>query len=292
MFTHLKKGGLYLLSSSHVWLRLGLVLAAVGALWCGCSSKSGQKGTELDERYKDWLTVSAENVVIRYPADHQFASQMGELARGYVSALRRDCRLLEIPVPRDTLTVYFYKDYQQGREMTGQNYPFATKHTILFWQPARVGASLMRYLLPRWSDKEPQYKFLKHGLIALLDDSGRNYHQMTRTFQDSSMFIGLVDLSKDSTVDSDIERYQSAEGASFVDFILYTYGMPALKALYLAGSPIELISKGVLRTDVDSLQAKWLRYVDLVVAGQQPPREKMPWSGGKRPADTTHKEGK
>jgi len=103
------------------------------------------------------------------------------------------------------------------------------------------------------------------------------------------LFIPLLELAVDTIVNSDLERYQSGEAASFVDFLLYSYGMPVLRMLYLADSPIELVVPGQLMITVDSLQTEWLTYINQVLRGEIPPRKEMPWSTGKPKSDSANK---
>jgi hypothetical protein len=234
----------------------------------GCGGDEAPEST--DQRYLAWKTASFNNVKIFYPAYHIHADKMSEFARLYARQIAVDCRLLQIPVPAETLVVYHYTGFGQGREMTGREYPFAEDSVIHFWTPSHRGTTIMQYLLPKWINKEPSYRFLKHGLISLMDASGQSYHRITWDMVQDSTFIPLVELATDSTVDSNLERRQSAEGASFCDYILVKYGVKGLAYLYRAESPIELAAPGILGLSVDSLQSEWLRLVEQVVAGRLP----------------------
>jgi len=256
---------------------LGLLLA------CSNEPEGGTSGG-LDPRYADWKTITYRNIRVRYPEGHLFEDRMLDFARGYPGVIERDCRLLEIPVPTETLTVLYHTGVLQGREWTGRQYPFVEDSTIYFWMPSFLGPTLMEYLMAKWVSIEPRYQFLKHGLYSLADYSGQNYHEFTQSFLDTAGFIPLVELSTDTLVNSNKERIQSAEGASFVDFILYTYGQPVLNALYRADAPIDEVIPTMLNITADSLQAEWLDYVWTIMAGETPRRKKMPWS---EPPDST-----
>lgn len=267
-------------------LILGLVVAISGWI-IGCSGSDESSDTTPGDsmaEYKDWKQYTYQRVRLMYPPDHPHADKMGNITRGYISAIKRDCALLEIPVPRDTLKVFFYNDVEQGRKMTGREYSFVVGDTIHMWMPTPLGAPLMQWILPFWIAKVPQYQFLQNGLISLVDDSKRDYHAMVQGYVDSAIFIGLSDLAVDTTADVNLERYQSGEAASFIDFMLYTYGMPALHALYLAESPFDMTVQGILKINTDSLQAEWVDYIYRVNRGETPPRKIMPWST--QPADS------
>jgi hypothetical protein len=153
----------------------------------------------------------------------------------------------------------------QGREMTGREYPFADSNAIHFWLPSFYGPTLVQYLIPRWQDVEPKFRFLKHGIIALFDYSGQNYHKSTLGYIEEGKFIPLRELAEDTTVNSNTERHQSAEAASFVDFIVYHYRIRGLNELYRSRESFEDAVQRIFQMPVDSLEHMWLDYVKLVV---------------------------
>jgi len=236
------------------------VLALVISL-CGCSHQAENGKKPVNDKYKDWKTYTYKNIKIIYPSGHPLVDSFHDMAQGYLTALRRDCQFLGIDVPQDTLVVYYYSGYGQGRKMTGREYPFADSTAIYFWVPNFYGPTLMQYLLPKWQNVEPKYPFLKHGLIALFDYSGQNYHQSTMNYFSEGKFIPLKELVVDTTVNSDTERHQSAEAASFIDFIVYYFGIQGLEMLYRSRAPFEKTVEGIFMIPVDSLQGLWLDFV-------------------------------
>ena len=263
-----------------ICLTIACILVFVSFLACLSTPDEPRLGDggRLDPRYNNWETTTFANIRIKYPAGHLHADGMADLARGYPGAIIRDCRMLEIPVPTETLTVIYYTGLGQGEEWTGHDYPFVVDSTIYFWLPSFLGPTIAHYLLPKWVDSEPRYQFLRHGLISLLDESRQNYHEFTGSYLDTAGFMPLVELAVDTTIDSNRERLQSGMAASFVDFILYTYGQPLLKALYKADEPIEFAVPELLDISVDSLQAEWLNLVKIVSSGGMPPRKPTPWT--------------
>ncbi len=228
---------------------------------CSGQSESGEKEQQtVNSKYQDWKTFTYQNIKIIHPAGHPLENNLGDMAAGYVTALRRNCEFLEIDAADDTLIIYFYTGFGQGREMTGEEYPFADSAAIHFWFPSFYGPTLMQYLLLKWHGVEPRYRFLKHGLIALFDYSGQNYHQFTLRHIEEGKFIPLNELAADTTVNSNTERLQTAEAASFVDFISYHFGIQGLDLLYLARAPFETAVEGIFTIPVDSLEKLWLDF--------------------------------
>ncbi|MDH4035672.1 MAG: hypothetical protein OEV80_17915, partial [candidate division Zixibacteria bacterium] len=132
-----------------------------------------------------------------------------------------------------------------------------------------------------WLDKQPQYQFLKHGMITLLDYSGNNYHDLTWRYYQNDSLVPLTELAVDTTVDSDKERWRSALSASFVDFLVIHYGMEGLRLMYRAETDWSLATHGILHAPSDTLQAQWLTFVEQVVKGEWPPQRPDSATGGK-----------
>jgi len=245
-----------------------VVIAGCAMASIGCKEKSQETpkpAPVADTRYTDWKTFNFQNIRILYPPGHPLESTLVSMAEGYVRSIKRVDELLGMAPFYDTLKVYFYSGYGQGRELTGQQYPFADSQAIHFWLPSFYGPTLMQYLLPRWAPDPPRHAFLKHGLIALFDFSGQNYHASTIGYWNAREFIPLSKLATDTAVNSNEERFQSAEAASFCAYVLADFGPQALRELYL--SPVSFDSS-VMQTcfaPIDTVQSHWLNYVKLNV---------------------------
>jgi len=256
----------------NIWLVL-IGLAGLLLTITGCGGDSDDTG--VPDIYQDWDMATHGNVKVFYPSYHVLANQMTESARLYGRQVATSCRVLQIPIPAETLVVYHYTGFGQGREMTGREYPFAEDSVIHFWTPSHRGTTVMHYLLPKWIDKEPTYEFLKHGLYVLLDASGKNYHSLTMNRVNDGSFIPLVELAADTTVDSNLELHQSAEAASFVDFMLFSYGVRGLAFLYRAESDFAITVEGLMGLKADSLQAEWLDFADKAARGELPAQKQL-----------------
>ncbi len=238
-----------------------VLVMAVAAFCLVCSKQKPAAQGPNAYQYKDWMTYSYENVKIIYPPSHPLASSLEPMSKGYTKAIRQICRFLKIDIPPDTLVIYYYTGFGQGREMTGREYPFAEGSAIHFWLPSFYGPTLMQYLIPRWQDAEPKYSFLKLGLIALFDYSGLNCYEWTQGYLDKGDFIPLQELAEVTTAYSDTARHESAEAATFVDFIVYHFGIEGLNRLYTTEAPFEEAVAEIFKMPVDSLEGLWLDFV-------------------------------
>lgn len=242
-----------------------LVVLAVIAMAIACSRQQESGKPAVPNPYEGWKYFTSENVRIFYPPGHPNEAQFPEVCSRYVDAIRQVTEKLGMEPYTDTLLVIYYSGWGSGREITGREYPFGTDSAIHLWLPSFPGPTLMQHLLPRWVPLEPRSAFLKHGLIALFDFSGQNYHLSTIRHYNQGKFIGLADLAADTTVNSNIERYQSAEAASFVAFCLAQAGEEGIRALYASQLPFEQSSRTLFGLEVDSLETLWLRFVRLNV---------------------------
>lgn len=235
-----------------------LFVALIGLLTLSCSEKPF-----LGEAYKGWVFHTNENIKIYYRPGHPQEDRIPEMSRQYHAAINQICTILKMDRPTDTMVIVYYPGYKTGREMTGREYPFAEDSIVYFWQPSWFGPALMRYMIPRWSADTTRFPFLYHGLIAALDFSGQFYHGMVMQHLAADRYVPLAELPTDTAVNSDLERLESAEGASFIAYLLEAYrpnGVEKLKSLYEADEPFPEAVRDVFDLSVDSLERAWLAY--------------------------------
>jgi hypothetical protein len=182
------------------------------------------------------------------------------MAAAYERVLKQVTTALDMPLPTDTLRVRFYTGWQQGREMTGKSYPFAGDTLIHFWLPSYLGITLMQWYLPHWSSVTPRYDFLRHGMYAAFDASGQNYNAATVNYYNRGEFEPLAQLTVDTAVNSDTERYQTAFAASLVQFILTTYGPEKLKLVYESRVSFPETVRKEFGMSLDQFQSAWLDF--------------------------------
>jgi hypothetical protein len=238
-----------------------LVLFILVAVLTACSSQPEEPDPFDDPKYEGWKVYTYQNVKILYQPGHPQEAGFEQVAAGYVRAMAGVSEMLNMPVPDDTIRVIFYTGWGQGREMTGQQASFVEDGVIHFWVPSHLGVTFMHWFLPHWVPTGPAHEFLWHGLVTLFDYSGYDYHKMTLDYIENGRFIPLADLAVDSTIDSNTERLQSAEAASFVAFALAWYGPDQLKMLYRTDIPFDRLVRDSLFVTVDSLQNQWINVI-------------------------------
>ncbi|HOD65288.1 MAG TPA: hypothetical protein PK186_01600 [candidate division Zixibacteria bacterium] len=240
---------------------LGLVLAACQ------SDKKETSPSAADDPYAGWKTYTNGTLRVHYPEGHPMAAHVEEMAHVFPALMRRDAQFFQVPVPTDTIEVYFYTGVGHGHKITGTYYPYADTSVIHFWLPSNYGPIMAQLMLKRWYPGEPKFRFLKHGVRALLEFAGVNYHQRTQELIDSGKFVSLAELAADTASDdypdTESEQIRRALGASFVDFLVVHEGIRAFGMMYSSPLPFDSTVQRMFSVSADSLQQLWLNFVPL-----------------------------
>ena len=253
-------------------LILGLILS------CGTkdenSSKNNLKTDTLKEEniatqkestdtlYGNWIPYTYEDILILHPSEHVFADNLKDMVLGFIKFRKQVCDYFRVPIPEDTIYIYYYTGYGQMEEYTGIDYPSVDSNKIHFSMPYNLGASMTEYILYNWHPEKPQFNFVKQGIMALFDFSGQDYHEMTLNFIDEKRLVPLKELVADTTINMFREKYQSAESASFIAFILEHYHLEGLEKLYLSKDPFPKAVNKIFKTNVNVLQNRWLEFAE------------------------------
>ncbi len=242
-------------------LSISLLILFATLLIAACSgdkSKPADDHAAVDSVYGNWQTFTYSGIRIHHAPHHFRDTLFHEDAQYWDAIRRRQAKFLNIPVPPDTIDVMYFTGPGRGKAVTGREYPFVRHDTIFFWQPSFYGPVMARYMINKWHPGPTNFPFLREGIIALLDFSGQNYHELTLRNIDEDRFEPLAELAVDTAVNSDVERRKTTEAASFVDFIVFHYGTKALDAMYGADGSFDAVVKGLFMISVDSLQTLWL----------------------------------
>jgi hypothetical protein len=240
-----------------------------GAMTETAEARSASSSTNAGglDKYAAWDTIASGNVKIIYPSGHPLAESFQTTAEGYPHAIGRICDFLTMLPPRETLVVYYYTGLFHGRAVTGKEWTFATDSAIHFWLPGYLGPSLVEYVAERWVPTGTRHRFLKEGLMTLFDFSGQNYYQFMDNFFKTDSLIPLSQLAVDTATNVYTERWQSAEAATFVDFVVYTWDSEGLRVLWQNQDPFEKAVPKLFNITVDEMQEMWLEFVRKTNAG-------------------------
>ncbi len=234
-----------------------------------CSSDTETQKTEIDSTkasvYESWETAQYQNIKVVFPPGHLFTAQMTDNAKLYKTVLRRNAQFFRLPEPTDTIVMFYFTGFGQGQEITQSEFPSINGDTVYYWSGNTFGIPSAMYMLHKWTNVEPKYKFLYHGIMRLLDASGRDYHSMTFTFIDSNKFMPLAELITNERTDYNWEAYQSAEAASFIDYFVFKYGIDNFKLLYESQLPFDSTVQSITKLNTKYLQKDWLKVISQVI---------------------------
>lgn len=216
-----------------------------------------------DPKYAAWKRAEFENVIVYYPPGHIHEAQMPQAAKDYKNAITKISGTAQLPVPTDTVRVMYYTGPGQAYEMTGRDFPFGDSLAVHYWPNYSRGPSLLQRLFYSYFGGWSGQRIMHHGLIALFDFAGENHHQTTLEYLRDTFFIPLARLQSDTLMNSDVERYQTAEAGSLVAFILATRGITSIEALYRSTLPFDQAVQQTLGISIDSLQKEWVEFVQL-----------------------------
>lgn len=215
-----------------------------------------------DTLYGDWDQFVYEGVVVFSPPDHMYLDNVQEMVVGFIKFRKQVCDYFMVPVPDETVYIYYYTGFGQLLDYTGKDYPSVDGSKIHFSMPFNLGAPMTEYVLNLWHPIEPQFNFVKQGIMALFDFSGQDYHEMTLNFVDEKILMSLEELVADTTINVYKEKYQSAESASFIAFILEHYHLEGLEKLYLSQDPFPKAVNKNFKTNINVLQNRWLEFAE------------------------------
>ena len=258
--------GLCRILYSRLQITWGLLagLVCLLFLFIGCAKHDPDAWLLSDPAYKGWLVESYQNVRLYYAPGHPHAQEMSGTVRKYQMAINSISKTLGLPTPTDTLKVVWYTGAGQGKELTGHSFPFGDSLGVArFWLPFAFGVPVAQIYVRKWDSTLTRHKFLWHGLIALFDFQGENYHTTTLDFLKQSSFEPLATLAEDTVVNSDSERWQSAEAASFCAYIMGNYGTDRFQHLYDSRLPFDQAVSRTIGISLDSAQVEWLQYAHL-----------------------------
>ena len=246
-----------------------MILVLLSVFW-GCSKESPLVELQHKEAYQDWKIFTYKTVNILYPPNHLQRDNFDEISQGLLAASRRITEWLGTEPYTDSLYIVYYTGFGQGREMTGQRWPYASDGVIYLWQPCFTTLPLADILIKRWAQGDSQNPILKHGLRAALDFTGADYHQRTRDIIERGQFEPISELAQDPGFLSDSERVQSAEAASLVIYILVTYNATELKALYRSDESFDKALEENLGINTDLLERNWLAFINQRTKATEP----------------------
>lgn len=204
----------------------GFFLSMSGDVWIDDVTLERQPGGV--PAYDGWQTYATERLVLRYPPDHPWASDLESHAERFEQALAAIETALEIEV-REPITMFLYRDDTQGKALTGRPLAYAEAERRAVHQgPTNTpGHELVHVVALDMG--YAQTGLFGEGLAVWLDGQPGAYHHARAA---ELLRAGTLP-SLDALLDDFRAQEQGYPAAgSFVGWILETYGLDALRRLY------------------------------------------------------------
>lgn len=213
-------------------VRAGLFLSMSGEAWFDDVELHRQQG--LPPPYADWSTFEAEGIVLRSAKDHPHAAEMKAYANRLTQAKDEICRRLELEFP-ETITVFLYKDLDQGRLLTGGTLDFADpaqRRVHQRWE-SFIGHEMV-HVIAHTTLQNAGTPLLGEGIAVWLNGQPEEaHHRRAAEIQAQGKLPAVADLVQGLR---EQDRAYPAAG-SFCGFLIETHGLEVFKELYPLEDP-------------------------------------------------------
>jgi hypothetical protein len=242
--------------SSVIVAGLG-TLALLAFLLIGC----GGGDEKIDSStYKDWKTYSYGKFTFHYPPGSVWTNKLDGFAQGYNRFVDEICKVLEMPVPEETIDFYIYDSDEHAEELTGRKTPFMTENAIHWSVSTPYAYQLTKFLLHKKGVEPSDFTVLNEGIAYLLDFSSINYHDKTIRIFNSDSLVTLEALGENDVFDTLSMKFKRPESASLCGFITYNYGIQRFLMLWESSVGWQRSIETIFQLPLDEFQTKWIAF--------------------------------
>lgn len=213
-------------------VQLGVFLSMSGDAWIDQVALVKRSGST--PAYGGWLTLESKHVIVRYPKELATAAQIQAYAQRLDAAFESVRKTLDV-VYDEKITVYLYRDGEQGKQLTGRELDFAAPEDRALHQTMRSTISHEMTHVIALKMGYAQTRLLGEGLGVWLDGaSAKDHHERAAKLERDDKLPAL---------DALLDDFRSQEGVSypaagsFCGYVIETFGMPAFKRLYVMTDP-------------------------------------------------------
>ncbi len=235
-------------------VQAGVFLSMSGDAWFDQLELTREKG--LPPPYSDWITLAGKGVTLRYSPAHPHANEMKAKLAELEQSKQTTCRALKVEFP-EMITVFLYKDLEEGKRLTGGELDFADpKGRRVHQQWDSFIGHEMVHVIAHNTLQYGQTGILGEGLAVWLNGAARNRHTTARELLEKGELPSVKDL---------VERFREAKNSypaagSFCGFLIESYGLELFKQLYPLADPSAKL-KELKGKSFEELEPEWLAYI-------------------------------
>jgi len=207
--------------------------------------------------YADWETIESKEIALRFSPAHPSAKQMKDYLRRLEESKRATCSALDVEFP-ERITVYLYRDDEEGRLLAGRDLDFADPRGRAVHQrwESFIGHEMV-HVIAHTVLGDAKTGILGEGIAVWLNgQTPQQHHARAAALMRDGRLPSVDALVGDFRAQS--EGYPSA--GSFCGFFLETYGLEAFKRLYPLGDPSAAAKEAVGKT-FPEMDAEWREYL-------------------------------
>jgi hypothetical protein len=232
-------------------VRLGIFLSMSGQVWVDDLELTVDAGAEPP--YAKWQKKETKHLTLRYSPDPGVGAAVPELAKRMDAAYEQIKKALAVDYD-DRITIYLYKDGDEGQRLVGRELDFAepdsrmvhqTIHSTLSHEMTHCIAHAIGYA---------QTGLFGEGLAVYCNgDKPEETHRAAAKLLADGKLPSVAAMLKDFRKQ---ENGYPAAG-SFCGFVIETYGIEKFKRLYVQTDPAA-VAQDVLGAPLDEIEKSWL----------------------------------
>lgn len=233
---------------------VGLFLSMSGDVWF--DDLEVAKSTGGKPAYGDWLSVETKHLLLRFPQDHPRLKAMKELGEQLDARYEDIVKRLGVEYA-DRITVYLYRDNEQGKILAGRDLDFANPEGRAVHQRPNSTPSHEIVHCIALKMGHSQTGLFGEGIAVWLDGQPFEHHHKVATELlakgELPAMKALLGAFRDQP-----QGYPAA--GSFCGWLLDTHGILKFKRLYTQTEP-DASSTSVLGKSWDEIDADWRAFL-------------------------------
>jgi hypothetical protein len=228
----------------------GIFLSMSGDAWFDDLAITKQAGGR--PAYADWQSVETKHVVLRYPNDHPRAKEMKAYGARLDSAYEDIVKRLAVDYS-DRITVFLYRDEEQGKNLTGRDLDFSNPEGKAVHQRSNstLGHEMVHCIALKIG--VAQTALLGEGIAVYLNGAPPEEHHKT-----AAQLLEKGDLPSMKALLEDFRGQANGYPAagSFCGYLVEMFGMEKFKQLYPMTDPAAG-AESVLGKSLEAVDADW-----------------------------------
>ena len=163
--------------------------------------------------------------------------------------------------PLIQIEFYCYRDMKTMTHHTSRDAPFFVDNKFYYGYGFSYGRAIALYVMANLPEGETEIHFLREGLTALFDFSGRNYHHTSNNFLVEGRLTPVINLAGNASYDKLNRSKRLVEAASLCGYLTYQYGPEKVMQLYHSKDGFREALREIIGIDITQLEQGWRAFM-------------------------------